>query len=196
MEVLLRRLSDRRGGAVTAPSALRLLAAKLGWHAADVFALAGQDLPADLTPTDPKADPGRIAWDYVNVPSARPILLAAARAMPQQPLVGPLPPPLRPFPRDSAAGIIGRLLHSRNFHGTSAAELLGHTGGPYLSRPTINQIALGGKALDPQLVSGFERFLGLPAGDLALLCDVDTTGSPLRPSTPRVSPNWCGRAVG
>jgi len=185
-EVLLRRLTDRRGwnaagvardvgGDVAAPEALRRLAPALGWHAADVFVLAGQDLPADLAPTDPKADPGRIAWDYVAVPPARPILLAAARAMPQQPLVGPLPPPLRPFPEDKASAIIGRLLHYRNFKGTSATQLLLYSGGPYLSTPTVNQIALGGKALDPQLVSGFAHFLGIPVGDLAALCDVDMT---------------------
>src|SRR6185503_15744661 len=125
-EVLLRRLTDRRGwnaaavaseigGDVAAPEALRRLAPMLGWHAADLFVLAGQDLPADLAPTDPKADPGLIAWDYVAMPQARPILLAAARAMPQLPLVGPLPPPLRPFPEDKTSAIIGRLLHHRNF---------------------------------------------------------------------------------
>lgn len=66
-------------------------------------------------------------------------------------------------------------MHYRNFKGTSAAQLLLYSGGPYLSRPTVNQIALGGKALDPQLVSGFARFLGIPVGDLAALCDVDMT---------------------
>ena len=79
------------GGDAATPEALRRLAPTLGWHTADLFVLAGQDLPADLAPTDPKADPGRIARHYVAVPPSRPILLAAARAMPQQPPVGPLP---------------------------------------------------------------------------------------------------------
>jgi hypothetical protein len=185
-EGLLRRLTDRRGwnavdvagdvgGDVAAPAALRRLAPALGWHAADLFALAGRDLPDDLAPTDPKADPGWIAWDYVAVPPARPILLAAARAMPAQPPAGPLPPPLRPFPDDKAGAIIGRLLHCRNFKGTSVAELLLYSGGPYLSVPTVNQIALGGKPLDPRLVSGFAHLLGIPVGDLAALCDVEMT---------------------
>ncbi|BCJ70292.1 hypothetical protein [Polymorphospora rubra] len=183
-EVLLRRLTDRRGwpaatggegGDMAAPEALRRIAPALGWRVADLFVLAGHDLPADLAPTDPRADPGRTAWPYVAVPPARPILLAAARAMPQQPLVGPLPPPLRPFPEDRAGAIIGRLLHHRNFKGTSAVELLLYSGGPYLSVPTVNQIALGGRALDPQLVSGFAHFLGIPVGDLAALCDVNMT---------------------
>ncbi|MGW4464034.1 hypothetical protein [Micromonospora sp. NPDC004704] len=184
-EVLLRRLTDRRGWSaatvaskmgsdIATPEALRRLAPALGWHLADLFVLAGQQLPADLAPTDPKADPGRIAWDFVAVPPARPILLAAARAMPQQPLVGLLPP-LRPFPEDRASAIIGRLLHYRNLKGTSVAQLLLYSGGPYLSRPTVNQISLGGKALDPQLVSGFAHFLGIPVGDLAALCEVDMT---------------------
>ena len=185
-EVLLRRLTDRRGwnavdiardvgGDVAAPEALRRLAPALGWHAADLFVLAGQDLPADLAPTDPMADPGRLTWDYVAIPPARPILLAEARAMPQQPPVGPLPPPRRPFPEDKTSAIIGRLLHHRNFKDPSAAQLLLYSGGPYLSMPTVNQIARGGKALNPQLVSGFARFLGIPVGDLAALCDVDMT---------------------
>ncbi|MEO3744765.1 hypothetical protein [Plantactinospora sp. B5E13] len=185
-EVLLRRLTDVRGwkaaavvrdvgGDIAAPEALRRLAPMLGWHAADLFVLAGQDLPADLAPTDPKADPGRIAWDYVAVPPARPVLLATARAMPQQPLVGMLPPPRWPVPDDRARAIIGRLLHYRNLKGTSPAELLLYSGGPYLSRPTVNQIAFGGRALDPQLVSAFARFLGIPVGDLAALCAVDMT---------------------
>jgi hypothetical protein len=89
------------------------------------------------------------------VPPARPILLAAARDMTQQPLVGLMPPPRRPFPEDEPSAIIGRLLYYRNFKGTSVAELLLYSGGPYLSMPTVNQIALGGKALAPQLVSGF-----------------------------------------
>ncbi|BCL13277.1 hypothetical protein [Micromonospora sagamiensis] len=186
VEVLLRRLTDRRGWKavavardagddVAAPETLRRLAPALGWHTADLFALVGHDLPADLAPTDPKADPGRMAWDYVAVPPARPILLAAARAMPQQPLVGPLPPPLRPFPKDKARAIIGRLLHYRNLKGTSAAQLLLYSGGPYLSSSTVNQIAIEGKMLAPQLVSGFAHFLGIPVGDLAVLCDVDMT---------------------
>ncbi|WP_431896776.1 hypothetical protein [Micromonospora haikouensis] len=183
-EALLRRLTDRRGwdaravaedvgGDVEAPKALRRLAAALGWHAADLFVLARQDLPVDLAPTDPKADPGRVAWDYVAVPPARRILLAAARAMPQQPLMGLLPPPLRPFVEDKASAIIGRLLYYRNLKGASAAQLLLYSGGPYLSRTTVNQIALGGKELDPQLVSSFANFLGIPVGDLAALCGID-----------------------
>jgi hypothetical protein len=181
-EVLLRRLTARRGwktdvvadsgGDVAAPESLRRLASELGWRPADLFVLAGQDLPDDLAPTDPEADPGRIAWHYVRVPLARPILLAAARTMPQQPLVGPLPPPLRPFPADKAGGLIGRLLHYRNLKGISAAELLLLSGGPYLAMSTVRRIVLGDKALDPQLVTGFARFLGIPVGDLAALCDV------------------------
>ena len=185
-EALLRRLTDRRGwdalavardvgGDVAAPDALRRLAPALGWHAADLFVLAGLDLPADLAPTDPAADPGRMTWDYVALPPARPILLAAARAMPQQPLVGPMPPPRRPFPEDNASAIIARLLYYRNFKSPSAAQLLLYSGGPYLSISTVNQIAYGAKALDPQLVTGFARFLGIPVGDLAALCDVDIT---------------------
>jgi hypothetical protein len=140
-----------------------------------LFVLAGQDLPADLAPTDPTADPGRLAWDYVAVPPARPILLIAAQAMPQQPLVGLALLPPHPFPENREVAIIGRLLYYRNFKGTSAAQLLLYSGGPYLSRPTVNKIALGGKALDPQLVSGFAHFLGIPVGDLAVLCDVEMT---------------------
>lgn len=137
--------------------------------------LAGQDLPADLAPTDPKANPGEIAWDYVNVPQARPILMAAARAMPQQPLVEPLPAPFRPFPEDKSSAIIARLLHYRNFKGASAVQLLMYSGGPHLSMPEVACIAYGGEALDMQLVSGFAYFLGMPVGDLAALCEVDMT---------------------
>jgi hypothetical protein len=67
-EGLLRRLTDRRGwkagavardvgGDVATPGALRRLAPVLGGRAADLFVLAGHDLPADLAPTDPAADP-------------------------------------------------------------------------------------------------------------------------------------------
>ena len=184
-EVLLRRLTDRRGwgaaavariagGDVATSEALRRLAPALGWHTADLFVLAGQDLPVDLAPTDPKANPGRLAWDYAALPPARPILLAAARAMPQQPLVGPLLPPVRPFP-DKPGAIIGRLLHHRTLTVYSAAQLLLYSGGPYLSASTVNMIGHAGKALDPQLVSGFARFLGMLVGDLAALCDIEMT---------------------
>ena len=154
---------------------MRRLAPALGWHAADLFVLAGRELPADLAPTDPKADPGQIAWDYWALPPARPLLLAAARAMPQQRLVGPLPPPVRPFPENETAAIIGRLIHHRNLGYYSAAKLLFFSGGPYLSTSTVNMIGRGGKALDPQLVSGFAHPLGIPVGDLAALCDIEMT---------------------
>lgn len=183
---LLHRLTGQRGwdadtitriagSDITAPEALRRLAPELGWHAADLFVLVRCELPADLWPTDPKADPGRIAWDYAALPPARSILLAAARAMPQQPVVGPMPPPRRPFPEDKPGGIIGRLLYHRNFSITSAAPLLLFSGGPYLSASTVNMIGLGGKALDPQLVTGFARLLGIPVGDLGALCGIEMT---------------------
>jgi hypothetical protein len=184
-EILLRRLTDRRdwdaatvagiaGGHVSSPAALRRLAPALGWHTDDLFVLAGQDLPADLTPTDPKADPGRLAWNYASLPPARPILLAAARAMPQHPSTGPLPSPTRPFP-DGTGSLIGRLVHHRTLTPYSAAKLLYFSGGPYLSSSTVHMIGRGGRALNPQLISGYAHFLGIPVGDLAALCDVEMT---------------------
>ncbi len=185
-EVLLHRLTDRRGwdaatvakiasADVSTPAALRRLAPALSWRAADLFALAGRELPADLAPTDPKADPGRIAWDYWALPPARPLLLAAARAMPQQPRAGSLPPPVRPVPEDTTGAIIGRLIHHRNLGNYSAAKLLFFSGGPYLSTSTVTMIVRGGNALNPQLVSGFAHLLGIPVGDLAALCDIEMT---------------------
>ncbi|MFH9350424.1 hypothetical protein [Kitasatospora sp. NPDC017646] len=125
-----------------------------GLHAADLFVLAGQPVPDDLTPV-----------------TRRP-LLDAIRA---QPLVaregrGGTDRPYHRYEPGFGAVLL-ELTHSRNLKWTCTAKALyAVTGGRvYLSASTIGGIGRGTVEVTPELVAGFAGLLGIPAHDLGAI---------------------------
>ncbi|MEV4764047.1 XRE family transcriptional regulator [Micromonospora chokoriensis] len=162
-------------GEVSGPSALRRLAPVLGVHPADLFILAGLDVPSDLAPC--AAPAGSILDHLVKTALRLPIeqreqLLGAARSM-------PLPEPAAPivwepdrFPHGPGAVIV-RLLRNRNLNSLNSAKVLYRLAGiGPLSAATINLVGLGRKELSPELLSGFATVLSYRVEDLAALIDI------------------------
>ncbi|MEV6212005.1 hypothetical protein [Kitasatospora sp. NPDC051914] len=154
---------------------LRDLGPVLGLHAADLFVLAGQPVPDDLTPVtrNPHWSVSRVVYNTMVMPAEnRRPLLDAIRA---QPLVsregrGGTDRPYHRYEPGFGAVLL-ELTHSRNLTWTCTAKALyAVTGGLiYLSASTIGGIGHGTVAATPELVAGFAGLLGIPAPDLAAL---------------------------
>ncbi|MFJ5928033.1 hypothetical protein ACIQF6_36105 [Kitasatospora sp. NPDC092948] len=154
---------------------LRSLGPALDLHAADLFLLAGQPVPDDLTPVtrNPHWSINAVVHDTMDMPAEnRRLLLDAIRA---QPLVrregrGGVSRPYHRYEPGFGAVLLG-LAHNRNLSWTSTAmALYAVTGGRiYLSAATIGGIGRGTVETTPELVVGFAGLLGIPAPDLAAL---------------------------
>ncbi|MEU8220682.1 XRE family transcriptional regulator [Micromonospora taraxaci] len=164
------------GGEVSGPSALRRLAPVLGVHTADLFILAGLDVPSDLAPC---AAPAGSILDHLvktalRLPSEqREHLLGAARSMrPPEPAV-PIVREPDPFPYGPGAVIV-RLLRNRNLNSLNSAKMLYRLAGiGPLSAATINVVGHGRKELSPELLSGFATVLSYRVEVLAALIDIE-----------------------
>ncbi|MEU9086217.1 hypothetical protein [Streptomyces sp. NPDC048357] len=160
---------------------LRRLAPALGFHAADLFILAGLAVPDDLAPLDAAATPwiACIVMDAVHLPAAgRSELLRTIRALPQEgrrsPFVPKEPEPLA----DGPGGSLVRMFWYRNLSRSGLAHAMAVVTPTYLSAPTYSVIGDGHSELTPRLVTDFAALLGIEARELAAL-----TGVPL-PETP------------
>jgi transcriptional regulator with XRE-family HTH domain len=165
-------------GAEPGPMLLRRLASALGLHRSDLFVIAGQPVPADLAPLDPKAATitDGLAWDLTYLPGAAPELRQLIASLPSPP-PPPGPPPVLPLPYrnypDIAGSLVVRLLHNRNLTWLGCATFLFGIGwGDGLSASTIGLIARGRKALTPDLLAGLAAVIDIPAADLSALTGV------------------------
>ncbi|MFB7126449.1 hypothetical protein [Kitasatospora sp. NPDC056273] len=154
---------------------LRDLGPVFGLHAADLFVLAGQSVPDDLTPVtrDPNWSVGSVIHNTMVMPAEhRRVLLDAIRA---QPLVeregrGGVDRPYHRYRPGFGAALL-KLTHSRNLTWSSTAKALYAVtdGRIYLSPSTIGGVGRGIVEATPELVAGFAGVLGFPVSDLAAL---------------------------
>ncbi|WFE29315.1 XRE family transcriptional regulator [Solwaraspora sp. WMMD791] len=162
------------------PSLLRRLGPALGLHRSDLFVIAGQPVPDNLTPLDATASStlGSLAWSLTYLPGAVPELHQLVRAMPQQPRPAPpQPEPPRHRRLRGPGGLVVRLLHNRNLGLPGSAKYLFGIGkGPMLSASTIGLIGGAEKTLTPELLAGFAAFIDIPRDDLSALTGIDLTG--------------------
>lgn len=151
---------------------LRRLASTLGLHAADLFVIAGHDLPADLTPAS-----GTRPWHVGHVMLSAMRLYGErfeqvhelVRSLPERPPVGPIPATRAPA---GPGAMIEGLLANRNIR-PHIAKLLHYVGdGPVVSDSTIYLVVHGRSTLTARYVTAFAAVLGMLASDLAALTGV------------------------
>lgn len=197
---------------------LRRLAPALGFHAVDLFILAGRAVPDDLAPLDATA----VKWaatmvtDAVRLPEARRReLLQMIRSLPQEERRSSFAPkPLMPLADGPGACVI-RMLQYRNLNWMGIARTLAFVTPTYLSAATYGVIGSGRKELTPRLVTDFAALLGIDACELAALTGVSLREVPPPPSPEAVdaaallwgrdgcpltrrdtSPSWHARCAG
>lgn len=155
------------------PAALRRLAPVLGFHTADLFVIAGRDVPVDLAPAS-----GTRPWHVGQVMRSAMKLYGERldrlhgfiRSLPVLLPAEPLPASDR-SPTDPAA-LVRCLLANRNIR-PHIAQLLRFVGdGPYVSDSTVYRVLNGESALTPRYVTAFAAVLGMQAGDLAALTGI------------------------
>ncbi|MFG2918994.1 hypothetical protein ACGF0D_39720 [Kitasatospora sp. NPDC048298] len=163
------------GGQPPTGRLLRDLGPVLGLHAADLFVLAGQPVPDDLTPTtrNPHWSIDTVVYNTMVMPAEnRRPLLDAIRAQP--PVVregrGGVDRPYHRYEPGFGAVLL-ELAHSRNLTWTVTAKALYAVtdGRIYLSPATIGGVGRGTVEATPELVAGFAGVLGIPAPGLAAL---------------------------
>ncbi|MFF0479425.1 hypothetical protein [Streptomyces sp. NPDC004284] len=172
---------------------LRRLGPALGFHATDLFILAGLAVPDDLAPLDATT----AQWTASTVTAAarlpaarRHELLRLIRSLPQeQRRSGFTPRPLLPLPGGPGTWLI-RMLQYRNLNWTGMARALASVTPTYLSAATYGLIGSGRKEPTPRLVTDFATVLGIDACELAAL-----TGVPLREVPPPPSPEGVDAAA-
>ncbi|MFE3588103.1 hypothetical protein ACFXOY_11320 [Streptomyces niveus] len=163
---------------------LRQLGPALGFHAVDLFILAGLAVPDDMAPLDAMAAMGvkNMVTEAVRLSTAgRRELLSLVRSLPQEERCsGYASKPLMPLADGPGAWVI-RMLQYRNLNWTGMAMALAFVTPTYLSAATYGVIGSGRKELTPRLVTDFAALLGIDASDLAALTGVDLTELPPPP---------------
>ncbi len=201
--VTLRRLLDRRefgaqeladragvraeeiravlAGQTPGDGLLRRLATSLGFHAVDLYVLAGVEVPEDLAPLDAEAASRvpYIVMDAVHLPPAgRRELLQVIRSLPREErrsrFTAEEPAPLAGSP----GGRLIRMCRYRNLKYSGVAHILAVVTPTYLSASTYGVIGDGHKELTPRLVTDFAALLGIDATELAALTGVTLPGTP------------------
>lgn len=164
---------------------LRRLAPVLGFHAVDLFVLAGLAIPENMAPLDRAAAKwvASTVTDAVRLPAAgRRELLQSVRSLPQQERRSSFAPkPLMPLDRGPGAWVI-RMLQYRNLNWTGMAKTLAFVTPTYLSAATYGVIGSGRMPLSPRLVIDFAAVLGIDARELAALTGVRLRDVPPPPS--------------
>ncbi|MFF4429410.1 helix-turn-helix domain-containing protein [Streptomyces sp. NPDC001513] len=154
---------------------LRRLATALGFHAADLFILAGLEVPDDLTPLDAAATPwiAHIVMDAVHLPAAgRSELLQFIRGLPQEERRSPFVPKESEPLADGPGGSLIRMFWYRNLSRSGLAHAMAVVTPTYLSAYTYYVIGDGRAELTPRLVTDFGTLLGIDARELAALTGV------------------------
>ncbi|WP_245938882.1 hypothetical protein [Actinacidiphila glaucinigra] len=168
------------------PPALRRLAPELGLHTADLFVIAGVDVPGDLAPVDPSAgrhNPRLVRAVLVLPPRQRTVLRRYAAALPQQerPAPAPGPPAHERYP-DGPGALLMRLVRNRNLGWTATAMTFLLLTGRYWSAATYGRVARGTVPLTAELLADFCAVLDVPADDLAAVTGVALPGPDTSPT--------------
>lgn len=167
-------------GGAASPSLVRRLAPMLGLHTADLFVVAGLDLPPDLVPAS-----GTGPWHIGTVlemaaklaPQSLRRLHEFVRSLPERP---PAWPPVRPrysYPLGPGEMML-RLLRNRNIGPYSPKVLYFIGDGPMVSSSTMAMLGPGRTRLTPQYVTAFATVLGIPDDDLAAVAGVAAATDP------------------
>lgn len=168
---------------------LRRLAPALGYHAVDVFVLAGVPVPEDLAPLDAAAHRcvDRLAYDLIMRLSAaeRRELLLAARSLPQEDRAAPFAPRWLQPPTGDPGNWIVRMLRYRNLGPMGLASAMALLTPTCLSAPTYQLIGANRMDLTARRVTDFAHVLGIDASELAAVADIVLDEVPPPPS-PRI----------
>lgn len=154
---------------------LRRLATALGFHAVDLFILAGLAVPDDLAPLDAAAERWApyIVMDAMHLPSPeRRELLQFTRSLPQEERRARFAPKRLTPHADGPGDRVVRMFRYRNLGGVGTAKTLAVVTPTYLSAATYGVIGAGRKELTPRLVTDFAALLGIDARELAALTGV------------------------
>ncbi|MFF3676135.1 hypothetical protein ACFYYS_19475 [Streptomyces sp. NPDC002120] len=154
---------------------LRRLATALGLHAADLFILAGREVPDDLAPLDAAATPwtAYTVMDAVHLPAAgRSELLRFIRALPQEKRRSHFVPKESEPVADGPGGSLVRMFWYRNLSRSGLAHAMAVVTPSYLSAATYGMIGEGRAELTPRLVTDFATLLGIEAHELAAVTGV------------------------
>jgi hypothetical protein len=148
-------------GAEPAPELLRRLGPALDIRTADMFVVAGLDVPLDLASAYPTTlDVGWIlGWTTEMDAHQVGRLDEFVRSLPVRPRTEPAPGDDYP---DGPGAVLLRLLRNRNMNPNNAKNLLVIGGGPYVSAPTVALLGPGKTVLTPEYVTGFANLLGYP----------------------------------
>ncbi|MGW4055410.1 hypothetical protein ACWENA_31760 [Streptomyces sp. NPDC004779] len=164
---------------------LRRLGPALGFHAVDLFVLAGQPVPDDLAPLDAEAASSvtSMVTDTARLPEAqRKGVLDLARALPQEERRAAFAPKIHAPLVDGPGGWVVRMFLHRNLDWRGIAHALAYVTPTYLSPPTYGVIGAGGKELTPHLVTDCAAVLDIDARELAVITGVVLDRPPTPPS--------------
>jgi hypothetical protein len=154
---------------------LRRLAPVLGLRTADMFVIAGHDVPDDLAAasgTVTRVDRLlRAALRLYDRDFDR--LHEVVRSLPDRPPVA--------APPTGTGTVVAGLLTNRNLRPYIARELCQIGGGPYVSPSTVAMVVRGRLPMTSRYVTAFAALLGFDAGDLAALTGAGLTGEISRP---------------
>lgn len=194
-ELSVHELADRAGSeadellavlAGEAPSEglFRRIAPAVGFHAVDLYILAGLEVPGDLAPLDAAADrwSAHAVMDAVHLPEeGRRELLRVIRSLPQEERRSVFSPrPFAPLAADPGGRVV-RMLQYRNLSWPGMAACLAIVTPTYLSASTYGVIGSGRKELTPRWVTDFAALLGIDTRELASLTGVDLAEVPPPP---------------
>ncbi|WP_299535224.1 hypothetical protein [uncultured Streptomyces sp.] len=180
-------------GAAVRPELLRLLAPRLGLLPADVFTLAGLDVPEDLAPADPAAGSllPQLVRAALDLPSQRrEALRAFVEALPATGVTRPAR--LSPVYARGGSGpgsLLMSLADNRNLGWTATAKTFLLLTGRYWAASSYGGVSQGRVPVTPELLIDFAVVLGVPATDLSL-----ATGVPLPGTVPPPPPATSGVA--
>jgi hypothetical protein len=178
-----RELRAVLNGQAPGPALLSRLAPALGLHVADLYVVAGIEVPQELAPLDASAGPlaARLAVHAGKLPEKALVeLLRYARSLPQHDRAEPFPAPRRyeQYP-PGFGGILVRMLATRNLDWLSSVRVLHEVslGRVYWSAATVGAVGRGHKKVSAALLHVFAAALGIPAGDLAALGGMTPPGT-------------------
>ncbi|MFJ8863786.1 hypothetical protein ACIRD8_35935 [Streptomyces sp. NPDC102451] len=195
-ELSVQELADRAGltanevqavlaGEAPGEGLLRRIAPAVGFHAVDLFILAGLAVPDDMAPSDAAAERWvpDIVMDAVHLSSAeRRELLRLIRSLPQEERPSVFGAK-RLASHAGPGGRVIRMLHYRNLSRMGIAKLLAVVTPTYLSAATYGVIGDGRKELTPRLVTDFAALLGVNARELAALTGIHLREEPPPPAS-------------
>ncbi|WBB95062.1 XRE family transcriptional regulator [Solwaraspora sp. WMMA2080] len=163
-------------GDVLGQSSLQRLARVLDMHAADLFVVAGIEVPSNLAPLSAPAGPvlDHLVRTALRLPAERlEQLLRVARSVPRRDSVALTVRKRDNFPYGPGSVIVG-MLRNRNLNNLNSVKMLYRLAGiGPLSSATIHAFGSGRKELSPDFLAGFAAVLALRGDELAALLDIE-----------------------